>query len=426
MTVDITDSGPRDWTAHDDQELLSLAAALARRIKESSLSAADGSLAWIGPHNPGATDPIRLTPLGPHLYGGITGISFFLAALEHVTPSGEYRELALDAIRPLRRRLKDILADPARAAALRLGIGGFYGIPAFAYAFARIGGWLEEPDLLQEALALVALVTPERIGSDMVLDVVAGSAGAILDLLTLEALAVREATAAGDAALRAAMLCGEHLLRQRTAIGDHRSWNTLVGAPPVAGFAHGTAGISLALFRLASRLGRSPLAAAARDGVLFEDTLYDAAHGNWQDTRNTPIRYPCGWCYGAPGIALGRIASWGTSDLPMLLEDAERALSTTADAPLNRLDHLCCGNMGRVDILLCAAAKTRRGDLLGAARSLADRCLVRMKDGGDFQWVLPESSNPFDPSLMTGAAGIAYTLLRLARPAALPCLLALE
>lgn len=404
---------------------LAVAAALASRILKSAIRGRRGGVTWVGPHNPRATDPIQLRPIGSQLYGGTTGVALFLAALHSLDRDETGRDFVLEVLAPTRQKLELARQDRERAAGLRLGVGGFHGLGSVAYAFARIGIWIEAPDLLDEALDLVRLFTPERIVRDDALDVVSGSAGAILALLTVDELTTFRQNSGSSLPAEAAVVCGDHLLAQRVLVDRHRVWTTLPGKPPLASFAHGIAGIAHALLRLALRTGEARFREAAEEAVRFENTYYVAERRNWRDARAAAPRFPYSWCYGAPGIALGRVASWPASELAVFREDALAGLQETGDAPLDRLDHLCCGNMGRADILLFGGVKGDSAALIAKARDLAEACLLRRQVAGDFRWALPEGVL-FDPSLLTGAAGVGYAFLRLVHPTTLPCVLALE
>jgi lantibiotic modifying enzyme len=132
------------------------------------------------------------------------------------------------------------------------------------------------------------------------------------------------------------------------------------------------------------------------------------------------------WCHGAPGIALGRIGTLGILDTPEIRADVQNALATTWDEGLVPLDHVCCGNMGRAEILLDASFRLGDESLGVKAGRLASAVVRRGQSQGGYRWVLEPGSAAFDPSFFTGAAGVGYTLLRLASPGPLPCVLSLE
>ena len=107
-------------------------------------------------------------------------------------------------------------------------------------------------------------------------------------------------------------------------------------------------------------------------------------------------------------------------------QDLRAALDTTSACSASPIDSLCCGNMGRSEILLQAHAALGDECLLAAAEATAFRAVLRSRgQDGRYSWTGPGDER-FFPSFFTGAAGIGYSLLRLARPSLLPCVLALE
>lgn len=401
---------------------IAAATALAEEIGRCAVRLSDGSVTWLLP----GTVNGRPRPVGPHVYDGTTGVALFLGAFHHVTGEKAAGDLARHAVAPLRRKLRELVRAPERAQSLRLGVGGLVGLGSFLYAFVRLARWLQDEALLAEARQLTALLTPERIAGDERLDVMNGAAGALLALLALE----REAPgpgADGRSPLAVAVDCGRHLLGRRVSWkGMPKAWPG-PDRPPITGFAHGAAGIAYALSRLHQCTGDRRLEAAAREGFAFERALYQPRQKNWLDTRSGRLLEQSAWCHGAPGIALGRFAALAAVDEPELREDAETAIEITRAGAIERFDHLCCGNLGRVEILLLAERALGREDLGREGRDLADRVLARYRSTGRFRLdptgvgvdSVTEESPPL-PMLFFGLAGIGYVLLRVAGRDELP------
>jgi lantibiotic modifying enzyme len=193
----------------------------------------------------------------------------------------------------------------------------------------------------------------------------------------------------------------------------------------LAGFAHGAAGIALALGRLSLAARRPDFGHAALAACRYEATLYDAARGNWPvlSARRAPGEriVMTAWCHGAPGIAIA------LSELSGILDEAEigpnlaRALSATRRAGPLGTDHLCCGNAGLVEALL-TCGQTRA---LPEARSRASALLTGAIERGAFRFEKEEPGPPLPPApgFFRGLSGVGYTLLRVAAPALLPCVL---
>jgi lantibiotic modifying enzyme len=101
-------------------------------------------------------------------------------------------------------------------------------------------------------------------------------------------------------------------------------------------------------------------------------------------------------------------------------------VATACQADLRSLDGLCCGNLGRVDMLLAAAQRLDRPDLGDVAGRRATAAVERAEQSGAYALDprLPRSA--YAPSFFQGTAGIGYALLRLACPNRLPCVLLWE
>ena len=393
-------------------------------LQKCTRRAVDGSPVWLKPPRPdrGETRP---QALGPHLYAGCAGVSLFLAALGYVLREERWRDLARRALAPLRRRLATVVASSPASGQAGLKIGGLIGLGSLIYSFVRAGIWLEEPSLLEEACDLATLITPERIEADDALDLMFGNAGALLGLFVLD----REVgPLARDRVrpLERAVACGEHLLHHRSAVaaGEPRGWS-YKGGPPLCGFAHGASGISYALALLAHRTGRDDFRQAALEGLAFERLHYSPEEGNWRPSRNPEKPFMMAWCNGAPGIALGRLrlaALLAADDGAEGIEtELSRALDTTRGAVESGFDFVCCGNMGRAEILLEAAEELGRDGLLQAARQLASGVAARAA----LRQLAPDHPY-YNPGFFRGAAGIGYSFLRCAAPSSLPCVLALR
>ena len=360
---------------------------LAESILARAIQGRDGTLGWIGPRYLAGGDTFELKPLGSDLYGGTAGIALFFAALARVIDqgTGRWRDLALRIAAPLGR------------AEARRGIGGLTGLGARIYTLTVVGELLGESGLIRQAEELAAGLDPE---GDNRLDVMSGAAGALLALLALDA-SVPEGVAK-----ERAIACGAHLLGRFPWEGS-------------TGFAHGTAGIAHALLRLASPAGDT-----ARDRVAREMAGMAIA-------TERGLGLPPGqttWCRGTAGIALARLGTLDVLDDPETREEIRDALALTRSSPLTPMDHLCCGNLGRAEVLLAASEVLGEPELAEAARELAGQVLSRRAARGGLAW-LPSGSvaggSGFDPSFFRGAAGAGYTLLRLAFPHLLPCVLRL-
>jgi type 2 lantibiotic biosynthesis protein LanM len=402
-------------------ELVSEATAIAASIESQAIRESDGGLSWLNLSFEPLAERYQLQPAPLQLYDGGLGVAQFMALLARTTGQARWQDLARGALRPILRQFEVPVAELAPWAQLA-GIGAAVGVTSLIHGLVRVAQSLDDPAALDAARHLARLVTPELIAADRKFDVLSGSAGAILGLLTLWA-ATRD-----PAVLAQAVGCGEHLLRHRVpGPADTQTWRTL-GPQPLTGFSHGAAGIAYALLRLAQASGDGRYRAAADSAIAFERALFVAAARNWPDLRPAVIEkgftlQAMGWCNGAPGIGLARLGAWDLARDDALRAEVDVALSVTQDASLDALDHLCCGSFGRMDLLIEASLRFQQPQLLAVARGHAAYVMDRAHRQGGCT-VLPGWSTPvFCCGLFQGYSGIGYQLLRLAAPTEVPSVL---
>jgi lantibiotic modifying enzyme len=397
------------------------ALSIARHVASQGVRRDNGDVVWYTPPLEDGRPPM---PLSGHLYSGSAGIAYFLAAVDDLRGTTEFRDVVVAGTAPLRRAIRRMAAEDEEATG-GVPIGGMVGIGSFVYGLARAGAWLGEPVLIDSAREAARRITPARIHADDELDVIRGCAGAILALLTLDEVAP-EPAADGLSPMDRACLCAEHLLRRRVSrAGAPRAW-PVTGQAPNTGFAHGASGNACALLRLHQRTGDARLRDAALEAFAFERHLYDPAARNWWDTRHgRPLQLQA-WCFGAPGVALARLAALRACDGAQLRMELADALDVTAHLEDPAVDHICCGNLGRADVLATAASTLDDPALLASARAIAGRAVSRARTDDDFGYIPPGNEPALKLSLIRGMSGIGYVLLRLAHPDALPSPLALE
>jgi type 2 lantibiotic biosynthesis protein LanM len=427
VPTECTDSGRKlDTTALLTQaQMVQEAVAIAQELQQRANYSADGSVTWIGMGYIPKAQRMQLQLLDYSLYDGVGGVALFLAALEKITGDAEFRDLALRALQPLRKTLQDTDLKFQPKITKIIGIGGATGVGSIVYALVRISQFLNEPELLELARLAASLITQESIAGDRQLDTMSGAAGAILGLLALYQVTVEPAV------MEQAIACGHHLLHNRIAGNSKaRAWATADGKL-MTGFAHGAAGIAYALLRLYQTTQESAFLEAAAEAIVYEHSVFCPTVGNWPDVRSFTLSagkpsFQTAWCHGAPGVGLARLGGLMILDTAEIRQDIAVALNTTQQFGLENLDRLCCGNFGRMEMLLVAAAKLSRPDLWETAQKQAVRVVARVRQTGAF-YLFPElPRDVYNPGFFQGTAGIGYELLRLAYPDSLPSVLLWE
>ena len=403
-------------------QIVQSAVAIAQELQQRAIYAADGSVNWIGMGYIPQAQRLQLQPLDYSLYDGVGGVALFLAALEKITVGAGFRDLALRALQPLRKTLQDKDLKFQPKITKQIGIGGATGLGSIVYALVRSSQFLNEPELLDLARLAASGITQESITGDRSFDTMAGVAGAILGLLALYEETVEPAV------LKQVIACGHHLLNNRMkSDSGPRAWATADGKL-MTGFSHGAAGIAYALLRLYKTTQESAFLEAAAEAIVYERSVFSPTAGNWPDVRSFSLNagkplFQTGWCHGAPGVGLARLGGLTILDNPEIRQDIAVALNTTQQFGLENLDRVCCGNFGRMEMLLVAAAKLSRPELQETAQKQGAQVIARAKHTGGF-YLLPEiPKDVYNPGFFQGTAGIGYGLLRLAYPDSLPSVL---
>lgn len=394
--------------AADSGRFAAAARELAGQIRAEARYARDGRVYWLQPELPGREGP--RPPLDNHLYPGSTGVALFFALAGRVLGEPELGGLSREIVEPLRADLRRLAADPERLRALEARQGGLVGDGSWIYGLLRIGDLLGDEALWDDAHRLSVLLSPGRLARNPVIELMGGTAGSLLALLALHERRPA-ANVEGAAPLGLAQEAGRILLA--------RAGTELPEAIPAegAGLCHGASGVFLAL----ARLERFSPGAGQREGAL---KIWDRL-GGMATLLGRQEAYPRAgtWCSGAGGILLACLERHrATGESRTALTDSLRSF---ARRPLDEADHLCCGNLGRVDLLVHAAEILKDEELLGDAEDLAAKVLDRAAADGRFRLMF-HPHGAADVRLFPGLAGVGYALLRLVRPRALPTLLAMQ
>lgn len=355
------------------------------------------------------------------LYDGSLGAALFLASLGRVSGETAWHTAARAATDDL---LCLIDIDPTSATA-EIGVGGCSGTGSMLYGLAALHVFSGDARYREAAVALTAAHTDADVAGAGC-DVTSGAAGMVLALMALDAVVPES----GARAL--AVRFGDRLLASELPAADGGGWPARNGSP-IAGFAHGSAGVALALARLADASGEARFRDAARRGLAHERTCFVAALGNWpvlgalDPVTGSGHSVMTAWCHGAAGIALSRACLPEADRDDAVDAELAAALNALATTPLTALDQICCGNLGRADILHSLAARLGRPELAAEAQALA----VRVADRASRRQVYGLRGSGvdyrvFDPGLFRGLGGVGYALLRAAHPGVLPSVLAFE
>ncbi|GAB2630774.1 type 2 lanthipeptide synthetase LanM family protein [Nocardia goodfellowii] len=403
---------PVDARPADRDRLLVQATAIAQRISRLARWREDRA-SWLGLAY-GESRGWQLRPLQTDLYSGLPGVILFLAYTESLDGRGEFGAVAQGAMRTLRQQMN-------RRRTGSEGIGGFDGWGGLLYLWAHLSQLWSDPGLLGETDAMVSRVE-SLANSDDHLDVIQGTAGAIVPLLNLHTMtgAVRP--------LEVARKLGDRLVeRAQPATGGVGWLGTTFPTHPLTGFSHGASGFAWALAELFAATGDDSYARTALRAVAFERAHLSRDSGNWADLRQSRrgrnLREMTAWCHGACGIGMSRLRMLDILGDSTLAEDLDIALRTTYRQGFGVNHSLCHGDLGSLDLLLQAG---RRFPAAGWELLLSERVSSSLAGMEEHGWRCGVPLDVETPGLMDGLAGIGYQLLRLAEPDGIPSVLILE
>lgn len=371
------------------------------------------SISWLGLDWLQDSEVAQLVPLSADLYNGVSGVALFLAAYQRQFGDQKSKRMLDKVLNGLREQ---IYASTSSRWARSLGIGGAAGLGSVIYALTSIATILDDKEILGDALAASKLFTNELINADESLDVISGSAGAILSLLAL----YRQTNS--NEVLEKAIRCGEHLLNKpRVDENGYRSWAGLgLSKVPLNGMSHGAAGFGYALTGLYQATHRQDFFDAAQDCLAYEEANYDEESYNWPDLREDDVGRPlrkmiCQWCHGAPGIGLARIGKVKLGSALTLVEKDIRNAAKCANMNWpNSVDSLCCGTLGSIEFLKEAATLLDDEQLHQLGDQRLKEVISNKYECGSY--VLGAGSTQFNLGFFRGLSGVGYTLLRRINP----------
>ena len=369
---------------------LDIAAAIGERLLSLGYASPSGAFSWLGlsPINGGGA---VIRPIGPDLYDGTSGLALFFAYLGEVTKSSRYREVG--------RHL--MAAGLAAASHRQTSIGFGTGVGGILYAVSHVTA-------LNRTLFATTLVDGlvgklEHLIDDVAaLDIVDGAAGCIGGLLSY--IRVGASSSAMDLCIRCAdKICAE--------------WNA--ERFPLAGFAHGAAGMAWALTEVWKETRVQKYFDRALGILQYERGMFRPDKDNWQDgseSRGMSKDLPIAWCHGAVGIGLSRISMMEACGDPQMSEEIEAAVRATVANGRRKNLSLCHGTCGSIELLREAQVSVLGGGCV-AHGAMSTEVEATMRTG---------SRILASPGLMTGLAGVGYGMLRQASPTVVPSLLRLK
>ncbi|GCE08700.1 type 2 lanthipeptide synthetase LanM family protein [Dictyobacter aurantiacus] len=405
------------------ERLQTAARSIGRRLDTLSFHQGD-TLSWLT-LTPGRHREWYIGAVGCDLYNGLAGLALFLAYLGKCDGHEESTTLARTIVSSLCQQLESSPSVPL----LMQDVGGFAGWGSLLYLFSHLIVLWNEPWLVSGVERVLEQIEP-LIEHDQQLDVVHGSAGCLLALLSLYQVLPTARVLAN------AIRCGDHLLQTLHLTSPTASVAALLQRGLLTGYAHGAAGMALSLMKLSVACQQERFRIAANALLSFERQLFSSTHNNWPDLRpestargahetdeGTSSRFVVAWCHGAAGLGLSRMELLHYDDSVVMRQEVEIALKTTLKEGFGFNHSLCHGDLGNLELLLTA---TQRLGMTEYLEPLAQLTAMLLECGERTGWVSGLPLGVETPGMMLGLAGIGYELLRLAQPQSVPNLLLLS
>jgi hypothetical protein len=352
--------------------------------------------------------------LGPDLYLGTSGIALFLSELYKFTNDTSMYKTSIGAIKQALSLAENIPSSTI--------LGMYTGATGVILAAVRIATLFGDNEILNQSLQLLQRVIVSN-HSNSEFDLLSGKAGAILALLTIDAMI-------NDKSLvDRAVLLGKNLIEiaEKSKIGYSWGSPNFTNEKNLTGYSHGTAGVAHSLLELYNVTKDSNFLYAVEQAFAYEQYWFNADRGNWPDFRDEPrkrrlnkqqLSYANTWCHGAPGIGLSRIRAYDILKNEQYKSDAAIALRTASKMiELGLVSgsgnySLCHGLAGNAEVLLEGSQiLPEYSELTIYVKEIANFGISTCANMGR-SWPCGVGGGE-TPGLMVGLAGIGYFYLRL-------------
>jgi lantibiotic modifying enzyme len=259
------------------------------------------------------------------------------------------------------------------------------------------------------------------IQSDSKFDIISGSAGCILSLIQLFGVNQNQDI------LTKAKTCGNHLVNEQKRYRDLLPSWSVNDEIPLTGFSHGAAGISYALLMLNKITSDIIYKEAAILGIRYEQSQFDRIKMQYPDYRDfrkvNNGELLNSWCNGISGIVLGRLGGLSVYSDESINAEIKEGIKSVLDTDLHFVDHLCCGNFGRLETLLFYGINNNDTRIVCEVQNRTSALMKRAQRRGGFL-IHPDIPDKFiSPGFFQGLSGIGYQLLRIAEYMRIPSVL---
>jgi len=351
------------------------------------------------------------------LYDGVSGIILSLAYGGIIFTDPQYTSTAQLGLESLRQTIKTYGIEAFST------VGAFTGIGGIIYTLANLYKLWKDESIKQDLMFILNFL-PHLIIKDRYFDIVSGSSGCLLALLTLRGII-------SDKILNPLMdQCVQHIIIHYPVPSEFPLLDSLPinSTQPILGFSHGIAGIALALSQYNHIKPSIRLNYWITEALTYERSCFSKEENNWPDFRKNDEmhsipRFMTAWCHGAPGIGIARLDMQHYWHDKLFNDEIEIAVNTTLKNGYHSYLNLCHGNLGNLELLFMLN-EVKNTDL-SKTQYLQQACnIIQSINKNGIKCGIASSEST--PGLMTGTAGVSYQLMRVAYPDRVPSVLLLK
>lgn len=370
-------------------------------LLEEAIWSEDGSeVGWISIVMAGYRERNWLIrPMNFYLYGGLAGMAVFMAELAYRTKKAKYHNVEKVLVNQLLRHTDDVFH---KKEVHNLSTGAYSGEASVAFAYMllyQVSGNQALLPYLRKQCQTVA----EFLAEDREYDVLGGNAGAVLVFINAFKLTGEKTY------LTWAMEAGDCLIQAATVYEYGAGWVRESLGAALTGFAHGTAGIMLALVRLGYETREEKYLKAAYQAYRYEQHYFEQETQDWKDlrygSRVTRENQGMAWCHGWGGIVMARLAALEYVQGSFKTELEKTKVYIKTKVPVSGSGFCLCHGMCGNQALLWGMGKKDKAALM------RNRIIAAIsQERGDIREIL-ELQECDNYGLFGGVAGIGYGCL---------------
>ena len=342
----------------------------------------------------------QLNSMGVNLYGGISGIVVFLAAVLQEYPVEKYRRVFELSLKKMICYTEEVTEGIREAESGN--VGTFTGESAVVFTYCLLYKISRKPEFLMWA-ELHARIVEKLYRTGKSMDYLSGLAGAVTVFGQLYSYTKRQHY------VEIAVQMGEKIWECCEIMDSGAGWRAVESIMPLVGMAHGNSGLIMA-FTILWKLTRYEKYEERIEKLgIYESNLYEGQ--NWKDLRHQGGIRLCNnaWCHGAAGILISR---------QRLKQSGFREKTGWIERDIERCRHIFLENIEPDEVCLCHGLAGNYlvlgqylqwrddGELRQEYEALGERILERLEQN---KISLRERYNL---GLMTGISGIGLALLQ--------------